>query len=116
MAQVLPTWSRVSHSFNCRFPIAHAVPLKGIGVLERADGTPPRKASIDELEFYAQIFNASEMLTSLVLAHLPKEINAAARLSHLKVIDRLVQSYTPFKYFSSLDDNPSEILFGGDRK
>ncbi len=116
VAQVLPTWSRVSHSFNCRFPIAHAVPLKGIGVLERAEGTPPRKASIDELEFYAQIFNASEMLTSLILAHLSREANVAARLSHIRIIDKLMDSCTPFKYFAALDDNPSEILFGGNRE
>ncbi len=111
IAQVLPTWSKVSHYLDSRFPLAHCVPLKGIGVLARADGTPPRKESIDELDFFVQAFNASEALTGLVMRKLPKRFAIPARRSHLNMIDRILQSYTPFKYYASLDDNPSDILF-----
>ena len=110
-AQVLPTWSRVAHDGHAVFPLKHVVPLKGIGILKRADGTRPRMENIDSLEFYRQAFNSSETLTGLVLRRLPTEYGVAARRHHVGMIDKLLCDFTPFQYFASLDDSPSNILF-----
>ena len=114
VAQVLPTWSCILRKTATFFPISHTVPLRGIGLVAHADGSVPRTESVDELEFFIHAFNASEVFNRLLLKHLPGKVNKAARLRHIRMIDRLIDAYTQFKYFASLDDNPSAILFRGE--
>ncbi|MBQ7652648.1 MAG: hypothetical protein IJS15_16945 [Victivallales bacterium] len=114
VAQVLPTWSCILRKTAAFFPVSHTVPLREIGVVAHADGTRPRKEAMDELQFFVHAFNASEVFSRLLLKHLSGEFCRETRLRHIRMIDRIMESYAPFKYYASLDDNPSEILFKGE--
>lgn len=111
IAQVLPTWSKLSTGEATSYPINHTVPLAGLGLLARANGTQPRKEPLDFVSWYPHIFNASETLTGLVLLELPKKIAAKTRQCHIKMLDELTEYFPPFTYYASLDDTPGAILF-----